>query len=93
MNRESYNPPGVCKNPIPIRLMENELAEADQLAGIAGVSRAKVLRDAINAGMPAVRESILSPYSAANPSPTPPVAELSGGAAPATPAAFSSLPA
>lgn len=31
--------------------------------------------------------------SAATPSPTPPVAELSGGAAPATPAAFSSASA
>lgn len=91
MNRESYNPPGVCKNPIPIRLMETELAEADQLAAIAGISRAKVLRSAINAGMSAVRESIMSPSAAGNPSPTPRlVAELSGGEAPASPAAFSS---
>lgn len=92
MNRHSYNPPGVCKTAIAIRLMPEELAEADQLAGLAGVSRGKLLRDAINVGLPTVRQSILSP-SATTPSPTHPVAELSGGEASASPAAFSSLAA
>lgn len=92
MNRPSYNPPGVCKNPIPVRLMETEIAEVDELVGMAGVSRSKVLRDAINFGLPSVRQSILS-TSAATPSPTPTVAELSGGEASASPAAFSSLAA
>lgn len=60
MNRHSYNPPGVCKNPIPIRLMDAERSEADDIAHQAGVSRAKVLRDAVVAGLPIVRKALLS---------------------------------
>lgn len=90
MNRPSYNPTGVCKNPIPVRLMASEIAEVDQLVDMAGVSRSKVLRDAINAGLPIVREN-LSSSAAASTSPTPTLgaAAFTGGEAPASPAGLS----
>lgn len=59
MNRPSYNPTGVCKNPIPVRLMDEERRQADEIASQAGVSRGKVLREAIVAGLPAVRQMLL----------------------------------
>lgn len=89
MNRPSYNPPGVCKTAIPIRLMDDERKEADDIAHQAGVSRAKVLRDAVVAGLPTVRAAMLS-SSAATPSL---VADLSGGEASVSPAGLSSLAA
>lgn len=87
MNRPAYNPQGVCKSPISIRLMEHERAEADALADHAGVSRAKILRDAVVAGLPIVRAALFSSSSA-----TPPLAaDLSGGeVTQASPAGLSS---
>lgn len=96
MNRPSYNPAGVCKDPIPVRLMDEERREADEIAAQAKVSRSKVLRQAIVAGLPIVRESLIgSPASAlplvstaaADPSPA---ADFSGGEASASPAGLSS---
>lgn len=87
MNRHSYNPVGVCKNPIPVRLMADERSEADDIARQAGVSRAKVLRDAIVAGLPLVRTTLLS-TSAAQPTPSR-AADFSGGVASAFPAGLS----
>lgn len=92
MNRPTYNPPGVCKNPIPVRLMDEERAEADEIAQQAGVSRAKVLRDAIVAGLPIVRINLLSTSAASSP-PTPTrAADFSGGEASASPSGLSSQP-
>lgn len=87
MNRPSYNPTGVCKNPIPVRLMDEERRQADEIASQAGVSRGKVLREAIVAGLPAVREMLLGAPAATR------TAELADGQAPASPATLSSLAA
>lgn len=89
MNRPSYNPTGVCKNPIPVRLMASEIAEVDQLVDMAGVSRSKVLRDAINAGLPIVRENLFSSAASTSPTPSLGAADFSSGEASASPAGLS----
>lgn len=97
MNRPSYSPSGVCKDPIPVRLMEDELIEAQAIASEAGVSRSKVLREAIVAGLPSARRNLvgssetvlpLSSTAAAGNPPT--AADFSGGEASASPAGLSS---
>lgn len=99
MNRHSYNPPGVCKTPLPVRLMDGERAEADAIASEAGVSRGKVLREAIVAGLPIARRNLLGapdsapPVSSTSAADCPPAADLSGGEASASPAGLSSLAA
>lgn len=93
MNRPSYNPTGVLKTPIQVRLMEDELEQVDQLASVREVSRAKVLRDCIVAGLPSVRATILSPSASAVTSPTQPSEAFSSGEASASPAGLSTLAA
>lgn len=98
MNRPSYSPPGVCKKPIPVRLMDDERTEADAIASEARVSRSKVLREAIVAGLPIARRNLLGSTESALPlvssSAAPlPAADLSGGEASASPAGLSSLAA
>lgn len=100
MNRPSYNPAGVCKDPIPVRLMNEERAEADAIAAEAHVSRAKVLREAIVAGLPVARRNLLGTATVALPlvstsaAGIPPTAsEFSGGEESSSPAGLSSLAA
>lgn len=50
-NRPSYNPNGVCKSPIAIRLMTSEKFFLDTMAKKRGVSRAKVIREALLIGI------------------------------------------
>lgn len=91
MTRPSYNPKGVSKNPIPVRLMQGEQAEVDGIAETVKVSRSKVLRDCIVAGLPIVKAALLSSSAAASTSPTPTLgaAAFTGGEAPASPAGLS----
>lgn len=92
MNRPSYNPKGVCKNPIPVRLMEGEQSEVDGLAESARVSRSKVLRDCIVAGLPIVRDALLSLPSSAQSTPATAEVFTSGDATPSA-AGLSTSPA
>lgn len=93
MNRPTYSPNGVSKKPSLVRLMPNEQEEVDSLADISGVSRSKVLRDCIVAGLPIVRDALLSPSASAVTSPTPPSEAFSSGEASASPAGLSTLAA
>lgn len=69
MNRHTYNPPGVTKFPISIRLMPEELREVDGLAEAHNVTRSKILREATLKGLPLVKEA-LSAAGEATASPT-----------------------
>lgn len=80
MKRTWSNPEGlVSDKPIAMRLMPQELAEADRIAKRINVSKSHLARMAFLIGLPLVSKS-----SAAHPS-----ADLSGGEAPASPAALS----
>lgn len=93
MNRPSYNPTGVLKKPNLVRLMENEQEEVDSLAESSKVSRSKVLRDCIVAGLPIVKAATLSPPASVVTPPTSPAEAFSSGEASASPAGLSTLAA
>lgn len=75
MNRHTYNPPGVCKAPISLRLMPEELAEVDAIAAAKGITRSKLLREAHLKGLPLV----VSDLSSSADAPSQAKADLSGG--------------
>lgn len=54
------NPHGTVKNrPIALRLMPEELAEADELSSLSGRSKSSLARDAYLKGIKLVKESLL----------------------------------
>lgn len=83
MKPKTYNPPGlVTSKPINLRLMRDELLQADQVAAAAGISKSNLARQAYLKGLPLV----IADFS---PAAVPPSAAFSGGAASATPAGLS----
>lgn len=93
MNRTTYSPNGVLKKPNLVRLMRDEQEDVDSLVSVSGVSRSKILRDCIVAGLPIVRAALVSPSASAVTSPTPPSEAFSSDEASASPAGLSTLAA
>ena len=64
MKRSTYNPAGlVTKRPISLRLMPRELEEAERIAATAGISMAKLAREAYLRGLPLICKEVFSPPS------------------------------
>lgn len=59
MKTKTYNPTGlVTKKPIYLRLMPEELSEAENIASQAGISKSNLARQAYNAGIEAVKNKL-----------------------------------
>lgn len=67
MKRTAYNPDGlVTDRPINLRLMPDELSQAERMAADAGISKANLARQAFLKGLPLVAEELnQQPNSAA----------------------------
>lgn len=91
MNRQAYNPPGVVKAPISIRLMPAELAEVESLAAAHGITRSKLMREAHLKGLPIIKQMLSS--SVAVPSSPETAADFPGAGATTTPAGLSTTAA
>jgi len=86
----SRNPRGLAtRKPISLRLMPEELENADVLAEELNVTKSKLARIAYLAGLPvAIRQLSLCPAASSSPSPT--AAVFSSGEASASSAGLSS---
>lgn len=59
MKPSTYNPPGlVTRKPINLRLMPDELREADRISAAAAISKSNLARKAYLRGLPLVAEEL-----------------------------------
>ncbi len=80
MNPKIYNPSGlVTKKPIFLRLMPDELQQAEAASSAAGMSKSAFARAAYLKGLPLILSDV-------SPAAVPPSAAFSGGVALAAPA-------
>ena len=87
MKPKTYNPPGlVTSKQINLRLMPDELKQAEAVAAGAGISKSNLARQAFLKGLPLV----LADFS---PAAVTPSAAFSGGESSLSPAGLSSLAA
>lgn len=65
MEHTKRNPDGlVTQKPIALRLMPEELREAESLASQAGISKSNLARQAFNAGLETVKNRLQNPPAA-----------------------------
>ncbi len=82
-HKDARNPRGLAtRKPISLRLMPNELLDAERIAKELGVTKSRIARDAFIAGLPLISSGVSSAA-------TPPAAASTGGEDSPSPAGLS----